>query len=178
MRRCRNIVLLVALAGLMLLAIGTGIVASRSPSSALTIRFVGFTNRFEDGQRAVFSISNSSRRAIGYAVMPVQVDQGLGWPVADRQMGSGLVIHPTPPETTKMFSVPVPTNGISWRVPIWWDYEPSRIEWAKAVVSQNFHALKSGRPWLGLNVGIARDGSTNYTEPRSCQSVVNPRSGI
>jgi hypothetical protein len=109
---------------------------------------------------ATFAISNCTKRSIGVLRVPLQCLRNGEWPKSlehDRVYIGSIAAH-----QASTFVVTVPASDESWRLPIVWGFEPTRLDFWTAVLRENSQAVLSGRALPGFGVNIVMH--TNFSE--------------
>jgi hypothetical protein len=124
--------------------------ASRS-SGKIGSSFIGITNNSTVGLSALIALTNQNNWDIGFVLYPAQVRSGWVWPA----VGSAPLVVSMLPRggIPALLSVPIPTNGSPWRVPLCWVRLPSKYDfgvnlwalssplWRGAATPTNFPVL-------------------------------------
>ena len=100
---------------------------------------------------ATFQITNENRRPIVFGVLPPQVRSNEQW--IDVQPPSGRSAILAPGQTSTFVTI-VPSNGLLWRVPVWWSPAPTKPQlWKRR--AENFLLRK--------NQGLALESHVVYS---------------
>jgi hypothetical protein len=163
MKLSRKISIISALA-LLPLGLGIGVfslISLSPPSPPFELSFVTYTNSSSQHRLALFSIRNFARRPINvFPVLP-QVQQRGQWPQNLSRPPSYPYSHVKAGQRV-YFTVTAPDDGEVWRLPTLWDFSPNILDFARAVLRENWLAFQSGSPWRGLSVGVGLL-RTNFT---------------
>ncbi|HYE33318.1 MAG TPA: hypothetical protein VEH27_17975 [Methylomirabilota bacterium] len=124
------------------------------------IKFCGFTN-INGETKSIFTISNTMDRTIVVAALMPQRYAPLEalpveWPSQPVNMPSLK-----PGEGVTVIS---PAPSLTWRLPVWWDFEPNRSERMRSVWKRNVSEIASNGRFAGLAVSMKLPGQTNFSE--------------
>jgi len=133
------------------------------PTANFPISFVGVTNNATGNILATFSITNQTPWTISYSVCPAQVQSNGIWSPLPSAKGVGCDLRPHQVGT---FTLPVPSPGRAWRVPVFWGCEPTGSAYLRGVVKSNlrlnWYLIRHGRS-PKLNRGAEFDLFVSYS---------------
>lgn len=141
----------------------------RSPQpTPMGLRPVNITNIPGEGRSGVFAITNSSSRQIGFFPAHAQIRTRGVWPSEIRlkpppSTPAEYRAHTLGPHAEAQFSTALPTGDGVCRVPVLWGLTPSKMDFIRAILHENWMAFQAGRPLpgrAGVGVGQMR---TNFT---------------
>lgn len=145
--------------------IAVGVFAKEGPRIPdLKIEFVSVTNSPAGHIIATFSITNSHPRSVYFTPSNLQLQTPTGWTSAGTRIASGNEgLVAANGVTNLSVRVDVITNS-NWRVEFFAAFPPTPIERWREVANVNLRNLSENGKWVGLNVGYALRGATNYSE--------------
>ena len=112
---------------ILLLALGLGFALSLPPAAEPPgFSFLGKPHPEPYGLFS-FTITNESRFATGYGVLPPQVQSNGVWPQLSLP-ASGFGVQPLPARGGTTLSVKAPPGGEAWRVPVLWAPTPRGLQ--------------------------------------------------
>ncbi len=153
--RARYVSIACGIGAILLVILGL-LFARSSPPPASIHGFLFVGTPVNTGGIFSLSISNSSHAEVAYIACPPQMKSNGAW--LEMQMPTGPTA-PTrlPPRTPGTLLVHPPSQPRTWRVPVFWRYQPSMADALKGR-AQNFvaHVLGTKPP------GSAIEGYTNY----------------
>jgi hypothetical protein len=130
--------------------------AGSGAGRALDIRLMTVTNT---PYVAWLTLSNRTTRPIGMLRAEPQSRVNGDWPKGISHHRTHLGVLGGRQATN--ISVLVPSDGQPWRAPIVWGYQPTRFDFWRAVVRENWRAALAGQPLPGYGVNIVMH--TNFS---------------
>jgi hypothetical protein len=110
-------------------------------------RFIGTPS--VSGGLLTFQITNEGRRLIHYLATPPQVRSNGQWIDLQPALGRGTTLAAN---QTSTFTAVAPSNGLPWRVPVYWSYAPTRMQLWKVRVENMLRGQSRG---LGIESHVA-----------------------
>jgi hypothetical protein len=116
------------------------------PTASFPISFLGLTNNAANPVLATFRITNQTRWTISYYICPAQFRSNGVWSPVPAPKGAGNYL---PAHQASTFTVPVPSHGEAWRVPVFWGCVPTGSAYYRGLVNSNlrlnWYLIRRGR---------------------------------
>jgi hypothetical protein len=133
------------------LGVTLGLIISLSPPRVPApvpppFRFIGTPS--VSGGLLTFQITNEGRRLIHYLATPPQVRSNGQWIDFQPPSGRGTFVVAN---QTSMFTAVAPSNGLPWRVPVYWSYAPTKMQFWKVRVENMLRRQNRG---LGIETHV------------------------
>jgi hypothetical protein len=104
-------------------------------SNSLKVSFVTFTNDVNLGKMAVFALTNTANEPINCMRCNPQIKIFGSWSHEDGIYGPTKIM---PAHTTAEIIMPITTNEVAWREPVFWIYgKPSQLEDFRSLIIEN-----------------------------------------
>ena len=151
------------IAGVVLLIITLLLLSGGPNKQGPSVTFLTQTNIPGQGQSSVFALTNEGNRGIFYLVGTAEVNSNGSWTSGMPPGDSGFVSFFLAQGEWTNVTVMMPTTGTTWRVPVFWVWEPRISDRVGAVLRANVTAYRNDWPLPGLKGGWSVDGCTNYS---------------